>query len=90
MISSCLRCTAINGTSSIWTIIAIELHPTNKKCGVYAPVEAFGAAREWEELATNLGENTVTRRLPRSPRMQLYYHDTDADSDSTLFEPATW
>jgi phytoene desaturase (3,4-didehydrolycopene-forming) len=71
-------------------LAAIELHPTNKKCGVYAPVGGFGAVTNaMEELATNLGVtiqcNTTVTQITADG---LYYHDTDADSDSTLFEPA--
>jgi phytoene desaturase (3,4-didehydrolycopene-forming) len=71
-------------------LAAIELHPTNKKCGVYAPVGGFGAVTKgMEELATNLGVtiqcNTTVTQITADG---LYYHNTDADSDSTLFEPA--
>jgi phytoene desaturase (3,4-didehydrolycopene-forming) len=71
-------------------LAAIELHPTNKKCGVYAPVGGFGAVTKgMEELATNLGVtmqcNTTVTQITADG---LYYHDTDADSFSTQFEPA--
>jgi phytoene desaturase (3,4-didehydrolycopene-forming) len=71
-------------------LAAIELHPTNKKCGVYAPVGGFSAVTKgMEELATNLGvtiqyDTTVTKITADG----LYYQYTDADSDATLFEPA--
>jgi phytoene desaturase (3,4-didehydrolycopene-forming) len=73
-------------------LAAIELHPTNKKCGVYAPVGGFGAVTHgMEELATNMGVtiqcNTTVTQITADG---LYYHNTDADSadSSTLFEPA--
>jgi phytoene desaturase (3,4-didehydrolycopene-forming) len=73
-------------------LAAIELHPTNQKCGVYAPVGGFGAVTHaMEELATNLGVtiqcNTTVTQITADG---LYYHDTDADSadSTTLFEPA--
>jgi phytoene dehydrogenase-like protein len=72
-------------------LAAIELHPTNKKCGVFAPVGGFSAVTKgMEELATNLGvtiqyDTTVTKITADG----IYYHDTDADGESTiLFEPA--
>jgi phytoene desaturase (3,4-didehydrolycopene-forming) len=71
-------------------LAAIELHPTNEKCGVYAPVGGFGAvAFALEELATNLGVtvqcNTMVTKITEDG---LYYRDTHSDNDTTQFEPA--
>jgi phytoene desaturase (3,4-didehydrolycopene-forming) len=74
-------------------LAAIELHPTNQKCGVYAPVGGFGAVTHgMEDLATNLGVtiqcNTTVTQITADG---LYYHDTnnaDSSYSTTLFEPA--
>jgi phytoene desaturase (3,4-didehydrolycopene-forming) len=60
-------------------LAAIELHPHNNKCGVFAPIGGFGAVTtSLERLATNRGvELMVGKTVTRVDDSGLFYRNPD-------------
>lgn len=73
-------------------LAAIELHPTNKKCGVFAPEGGFRqVSNSFEKLVRHLGVEVSCGRMVTSITDAGVYHcaaDDDGGSSTTLFEPA--
>lgn len=64
-------------------LAAIELHPTNKKSGVFAPIGGFQAvSRAFEELATDCGvEVMYNRSVTNISTKGVWFQDEDGVSN---------
>lgn len=72
-------------------LAAIELHPTNAKCGVFAPVGGFAAVTAGiEKLATDLGVDIqCNATVAKITQDGVYYRGkNDATGSVAQFEPA--
>jgi phytoene desaturase (3,4-didehydrolycopene-forming) len=75
-------------------LAAIELHPRNEKCGVYAPVGGFqSVANSLHHLAEDCGVTCCTgQRVTKVSSEGVWYQDAKERSDEldrvTSFEPA--
>ena len=78
-------------------LAAIELHPTNPKCGVFAPIGGFQAVTDsLEKLANRLGVQVrCGKTVVRVAEEGVYFYaesdnvDDDAQEEDTMqFEPA--
>jgi phytoene desaturase (3,4-didehydrolycopene-forming) len=68
-------------------LAAIELHPTNAKCGVYAPIGGFQAVSlALEKLARSCGVKTLTGRAVSEVTDEgVFYVETQANATETKF-----
>jgi len=70
-------------------LAAIELHPTNQKCGVFAPVGGFRAVTDaLEKLAESLGVVVKCGKTVVSVTNDGVYFTGGQNEDEVVFEPA--
>lgn len=70
-------------------LAALELHPTNKKAGVFAPIGGFqSVSNSFEKLAVDCGVKVMYDRTCSSICEAGIWHSHTSDSDKKDFLPA--